>query len=206
MTTRSMVIDGAGNTEPLLFQPFAGNAERKEEKEKKRRQEVERQITLARAEGRARGIAEGQQQAATALEQPAEAIKEAARLLAETRAQLSAKTIPELVKLCLTVAKKIAGDALRAHPEEIESLLSDILEEASDKTIASIRLHPDDIQALDGSDIIEALSKSDVHIVPDTSLSRGGSVIETDHGILDARVETRIDVLCQQLMETANRE
>ena len=206
MTARPMLLDGAGNPEPLLFQPLSGGSGRTEDDEESRRRETERRLELARAEGRARGAVEGRQQAAADLEQPIEAVKEAARLLAEARAQLPGKAIPELVRLCLTVATKVAGAEIRTRPETIESLLSDLLEEASDKTIASLRLHPDDLQALHDSAIVETLNEADVRILSDPSLSRGGAILETDHGILDARVETRIELLCEQLMESANRE
>jgi len=206
MTGRPMVLDDTGGAEPLLFQPLADSYARGEENEESKRRETERRLELARAEGYARGTADGMQQATAALEQPIAAVREAVRLLAEARAQLPGKVIPDLVRLCLTVATKVAGAELRARPEAIESLLSDLLEEASDKTIASLHLHPDDLQALHDSSIVEALNEADVRIVPDPSLTRGGSVLETNNGILDARVETRIEVLCERLMESANRE
>jgi flagellar biosynthesis/type III secretory pathway protein FliH len=150
-------------------------------------QEVARMGARAEAECRARAEAEAARAAQTA--QTVQAAHEAAVALAVTAldtawqqliAPLAQKeeTIAELVtELAFVLARHIVGLEIALHPESVKPLVDDLVAEASRTRAAPqsivIRLHPDDHALLAPSTVIEH-----AHLLADTRISRGGTIVE----------------------------
>jgi flagellar assembly protein FliH len=67
-----------------------------------------------------------------------------------------------------------------------------------------LRLHGDDAALLgtQSAEVVRSLAAcGEAEVVADNSLTRGGCMIDTQHGQIDARVETVLDRMVAQLLE-----
>lgn len=152
-------------------------------------EDLERQ---AREEGYAVGHAEGtahaQQQGRARMAQLDALYASAARPLAE----LDAVTEQELAQLALVVAQRIVAHELSVTPERIVQIVRQAAAALPSATRElRVRLHPDDVALLRGLDAAE----THWQLVADSTLSRGGCLLESERSRLDARLETRLAAL-----------
>lgn len=111
------------------------------------------------------------------------------------------------VRLSAAIAAKILRRELDLHPENVIDMLGETLRLAAGSTNIFLRLHPDDVQLM--GDHPEELTRSmsgcaETAIVPDESISRGGCVIESQHGVIDARIDTQLERIVDELLQTGN--
>ena len=108
------------------------------------------------------------------------------------------------VQLSAAIAEKILRHELSRRPELAVAIIQEALQLATGQPHLKLRLHPQDIELLQGCGQ-EALSRlesvGDAALVPDESISRGGCLIETRHGLIDARLETQLERITAELLE-----
>jgi flagellar assembly protein FliH len=108
------------------------------------------------------------------------------------------------VELSATIAAKILRHELSRRPELALGIIQEALQLAAGQLHLKLRLHPADIEVLQGAGQ-EALSRlapiGDADLVPDESIARGGCLIETRHGVIDARIETQLERITLELLE-----
>jgi flagellar assembly protein FliH len=174
----------------------------------------------AHAEGLAAGQREGLAQAQELVE--ARAAQVAARLTQEQlqtvlpafRAAAAALEIEKdrwlatwegaAVKLSATIAEKILRHELSRQPELAGPVVREALQLAAGQPHIKLHLHPDDLDQLKecGHEVVGRLAAlGEATLVPDESISRGGCLIETRHGVIDARLETQIERITSELLE-----
>lgn len=101
-----------------------------------------------------------------------------------------------LVTLAKEVAVRLIGQELQTQPQIILQLARETLLSASESTQTRIRVNPFDLRTLE--DLKEELLASAGHlkgieIVSDDRLSRGSVFVESESGVVDAVIETKID-------------
>jgi type III secretion system HrpE/YscL family protein len=147
---------------------------------------------------RARATEEGRTQGRSEL---------AAELIAFTRERertlraLEAQTID----IAMQVAKRIIGEELALRPELAAQMARPLLARVRRAKQVTLRVHPDDRAALEpllrhetkGGELPGGL-----RLEADASLSRGGCVVISDVGTLDARIETQLDALARALLSS----
>jgi flagellar assembly protein FliH len=151
------------------------------------RQDAARVLEGARAEGRAGGHAEA---AAACIE--AAGLRDGALAEAE-------RTI---ARLALSAAERLFGESLDVSPERIAAIVGDGLSRARRARDVVVRVHPDDagqLASLKASIAARAGCPADFAVRVDPALTRGGCVVETELGTVDARLETRLDALARAL-------
>jgi type III secretion system HrpE/YscL family protein len=151
------------------------------------REEAEALHAQARDEGRAQGRAE-----------LAAALLDAAHARDQALVALEAQA----AGLALLAAERIVGGALDMHPERIAAIVRPLFERVRRARQLTLRVHPDDRPALDRA--LPALARETelacaVAIETDPGITRGGCVVTSDAGVLDARVEVRLDALRRAL-------
>jgi type III secretion protein L len=137
----------------------------------------------AEQEGRAQGLAEWNQILAQASQ----------------RADALAKGWEEnMLRLSVRVAEKIIGEQLKLHPDTILDIVREVLKGARPGRRLAIQVNDIDAQQLrtrlDRLKEYTAIS-SEIEIVASASIPRGGCVIESELGIIDARLETQLKCL-----------
>jgi flagellar assembly protein FliH len=98
----------------------------------------------------------------------------------------------EVVKLAVEVAKKIVHREIQVDKEIIQTLVKVALSHVAEKTAVTIHLHPADYNF-----ILERkaeLSQGDqggreISLLADKSIERGGCLVKTECGDIDARIE-----------------
>lgn len=106
------------------------------------------------------------------------------------RQALFAEAEATVTTLALAVARRLIGEDLEAHPERVRALVLESLDRVRRATRARVRVHPGDAAQL---------VDLDVEIITDEAIERGGCVVESEIGNVDARLEARLDALAGAL-------
>ena len=107
-----------------------------------------------------------------------------------------------MTSLALNVAEKIVAQIPIDAPM-VEAAVRDALSQVEGTTQFTIRLHPEDLELLKKAD--STVLKSDdgtneFHFVASPEVTRGGCIVQTRFGTVDARRETKIDLLKKSLL------
>lgn len=141
-----------------------------------------------------RGYQEGMRQAADAIETQQQALEERLALLEKNITKAVSEAFANATELACEIAfeavLKILGREI-ATGEAVAALTREVAIRTDATGEIVLRVNPLDAELL--SKRSEAPIPSRYRVEPDESLTRGGCVIETSHGIVDARLETRLD-------------
>ena len=106
------------------------------------------------------------------------------------------------IQLSVAIAEKLIRRELGLKPEISSDILFKMLELAAGQRQIKLRIHPDDLKFLGNhpEEVIRSMAScGDATLVADEAISRGGCVIETDHGTIDARLETQLERITAEL-------
>ncbi len=165
---------------------------------------------MAAREERARqaGYQQGQQETARKLEAPLrEAVDRLATQieeLAQLRRRLRHEAEKQLVSLAVAIARRVLRRELTADPGAILGIVKAALEQVDAREVLRIRVHPDDVPLLERS-LDSRRFPDKLEIVADRDLERGGVVVETERGSLDASVETQLAEIERGFADLARR-
>ncbi len=153
--------------------------------------EADREAVAARAaeEGRAEGLA-----------------RAAATLAAAgaARDRLLAAAEREVASLALDVARKVLGRELAQDPAAVTDLAARAIAAARDRRQVVLRVNPADADAIRAAEgrLASLLTRAPgLDLREDASIERGGAIVETEAGRVDARVETQLAALARALEE-----
>ena len=101
----------------------------------------------------------------------------------------------QLAQVLATTATQLAGQVVRSEIAARPDLIAGVAQEAIETLLMSarhitLRIHPED-HALVAQGIGETLASRGVRLVTDTTLTRGGCIVESDIGVIDATMQTR---------------
>jgi flagellar assembly protein FliH len=139
-------------------------------------------------QGEKAGMAIAEKKIEASLRRYAEAVVEIGKL----RKELYHQVEREVVKLAVEVAKKIVHREIQVDREIIQTLVKVALGHVAEKSAVTIHLHP-----VDYNYILEhraelssgAEDGREVVLLADKSIDRGGCLIQTECGDIDARIE-----------------
>lgn len=145
------------------------------------------QLARATAEGRAQGRAE---------------LASEWLALTQERDRLHAEAEKRATEIAMLAAERIVGEELTLRPELIANTVRSLLTRVRRAKYVTLRVHPDDAPAL--KDILQAWTgnaalPAAVHVEDDPQQARGGCLLISDVGTLDARVETQLQALARAL-------
>ena len=170
----------------------------------------------ARDDGRALGLRDSQviiaktateiaeQQVTDQLATALPALQAAAESLQAERDRWLVRWEQIAVRLGVAIAEKLLQRQLAARPEFATEMISDALRLAAGQPQLTVYLHPDDLSAWGdrAPQIVQSLTAcADTTLVPDPHSMRGGCRIETRHGEIDARVETMLHRIAEELVD-----
>ena len=148
----------------------------------------------AQSEGTVAGLEAGRAEAA---EHIADGIATLADLIESARAQrreIVDGAEPELLKLAMAIAERIVHREIEIDPEIVTSMVRVGLARLSGREKVTIRVNPGDVATM-REHRETLLSNSDVEslrVVEDQRVDRGGVVIETESGTIDAKIGTQL--------------
>jgi type III secretion protein L len=147
------------------------------------RDEAQRIARKAEAEGRERGLA-----AVTELLVGARAVAARARSGAEA----------ELRTLAVRIAEKILGRELALKPDAVVDVVAQALAHAGEPRDVQVRLNPADLEAVERGKprLMERVrSARALTFRGDDAVPRGGCIVETELGAVDARLSTQLEMI-----------
>lgn len=127
---------------------------------------------------------------------------------AQQRRELLDELLPYVVRIAVEVARRIVRRELTSDPGMVTRTVQAALEQMLSASQIVVRVHPLDAQVLqaqigalaDAPDQAEA-----IEIVPDGSIDPGGCVVESERGIIDARLRTQFEQMQAQLLQEMER-
>jgi flagellar biosynthesis/type III secretory pathway protein FliH len=162
--------------------------------------EARRIIAEARAEAerirqRARdeGLAQAQAEVAPLM---LRARREAQRLLDRAH--------HDIVALAVRIAERLVRRSLALDPEIVADIAEAAIAAAGPREELVVRLHPDDLAALEARDCNgSALLRARCHlrVQPDAGVGRGGCIVDSPAGSVDARLATQLAAIERALLE-----
>jgi type III secretion system HrpE/YscL family protein len=144
------------------------------------KQEREQILTSSREEGYKTGLSQWNQALMAAWEA-------ADRYVAQQE--------PHVVSLAVHIAEKILDAEITLHPEAVLRIAQSALKSAPPQKQLVMRVNPEDEQRVrEWATTLHATSPYSqfITVATDPSITRGGTVIVSDVGIIDARLETQL--------------
>src|SRR5512135_1850237 len=151
----------------------------------------EAELAALREAARAEGYAEGMAAGRTEGEQACGRMKQLAESFSSTLDNLDFRLADMVLELALDVARQVVAGELAARPERILDVVNLALRQMAETSReARLLLNPDDA-ALVRPHLDQVLDKNRLRIVEDVRIVRGGCLIETAQGDLDATLPAR---------------
>lgn len=152
-------------------------------------------FTKGYAAGERAGLEAGARRADAMLRRVAQTIES----LGQLRRTIVRETERQMVELALTLARRVVHREVSLDPQLVAALAHVALERLGERAPATIRLHPDDYATV-LSQQGEQWQGAQVSLVPDAAVARGGCVVESDFGMIDASVDAQLDEMSRALL------
>ncbi len=155
------------------------------------------------------GVAQGIAQAAKEIEVPLRLLQDYAKLLNAERQEMTRRAEEQAVKLGFELSKEIIGAELSLAPDKVLGIVRSALGQVSDAQHVTIRVSETDLNTL--RDVVSSWAeyfgiRAGIDLKVDASLHSGDCMIESDRGLLDARVESQLAALREQLTHAETRQ
>jgi flagellar assembly protein FliH len=158
-----------------------------------------------RAQAREEGLREGREEALAALTPALESLAQAAEAVQADQHARAERLERHAVDLALLLAEKVIGGAIAVQPEQVIEAVRGALRGIVERERVTVLVHPEDLELVrDAMDGIRATLGGIEHceVQAERRVSRGGAVVRTPDGDVDARVETKLQ-RAREVVETA---
>jgi flagellar assembly protein FliH len=149
----------------------------------------------AREAARADGLAAGREEALAALAPALSALDAALAAAEQERVAAAARLEAHAVDLALFLAERVVGAAIAVTPELVLEAVRGALRGIVERERVTVLVHPDDLDLVRGAmDDLRASLGGIEHceVQAERRVARGGAVVRTPDGDVDARVETKL--------------
>jgi len=154
------------------------------------------------AEAREHGLAEGMRAAEEAYQAKMARLGALGASLQEERASFFDRVEPELVRLAVTIGEKIIAQELELRPEMVVDLVRNAMRRVRDREALRVSVNPHDLEQVRAAreDLISAVDGiKKLEVIEDRRVDRGGCIIESQNGTLDARISTQMEEINRAL-------
>lgn len=149
-------------------------------------------IEEARNEGFREGYATAEEEWRNRFEQMAKQLESYAQEIDRRLSQIPSEWVDPTLDLTLEIAKKAIGTELQITSAPIECLVKSIANELESRNDLTITLNNEDCEALQqcGIDLRQSLATDSITVIGSSAIQRGGCLVKTPSGTIDARWET----------------
>jgi flagellar biosynthesis/type III secretory pathway protein FliH len=166
---------------------------------------AEAEADTVRAAAREEGLREGREEALAALTPALEALNQAVEAMQLEQYARADRLEAHAVDLGLFLAEKVLGGALAVEPERVVESVRGALRGIVERERVTVLVHPDDLELVrDAMDGVRASLGGIEHceVQAERRVSRGGAIVRTPDGDVDARLETKL-VRAREVVEAA---
>jgi flagellar assembly protein FliH len=159
------------------------------------RQQLATQLEAEYHRGYADGVSEGRAQAAAETEGLRSTLELVVQELWEHREAVLAEVEPDVVRLALEVARRVVGDVASKERSVVERTVTEALRRVSGRDHLTLRINPEDLEPVRAERerwlaLVEGVEH--LEIVEDRRVPRGGALVTTRSGSVDARWTTQL--------------
>ncbi len=158
-------------------------------------------------EGRAEGLKEGRTEAKdevqARLRSITESWDEALQHWEDERSAMLLAAREDVLIFAFSLARKVVGRVVETTPEVVRDQLAETLARLNRPTSVSVAINPADRPLIEEvlPELAERIIRCEhVEIQEDASISRGGCVVRTASGHIDATIEKQLDRLAESLL------
>jgi flagellar assembly protein FliH len=148
----------------------------------------------SRARGLEQGLEEGRAAARAETSDAVDAIVELVESVREERHRVVESAEPEVVRLAMAIAERVVHEQIAIDPNVVVESVRHALMRLAGGEVVTLRVNPADLETI--REHRDALaSGSDVQhlrVVEDQRVDRGGVVVETEAGTIDAKISTQL--------------
>ncbi|HEY3295744.1 MAG TPA: FliH/SctL family protein [bacterium] len=144
------------------------------------------------------GLKQGRSEAGAEFKRGLELLTEYARVVQAEKLEMAAQAEKNSIELAFLLAEKILGHEVETKPEAVADIARMALEQVLDCSQIELKVNPEDFGYLKTvQKDLEALlsSQAKLELRADKALDRGSCVIETERGVLDARIVSQLATL-----------
>lgn len=167
--------------------------------------EIEQRIRHAREEGRREGELQLGEQLIQQRAEMQQLLDGVVTPLRQAVGQVMRDAEQAVTSLALDIAQRLVAD-LPITPEMVSGVVKDALLQVEESAEFHVRLSAADLELLQrsGSQLASGhFNGSAVHFHASPDVSRGGCIVQTRFGIIDARRETKLELLRHSLLPDA---
>ncbi|MHB8197346.1 MAG: FliH/SctL family protein [Vulcanimicrobiaceae bacterium] len=160
--------------------------------------DAERRVSALEADARERGFAQGEHDGLAVADAQMNEMIVTMRGLVDMARQERHKIVesaePEIVKLALAVAERVVHRQISVEPEIVVENVRSAITRLLAREAVTVRVSPADLETMRGhrDSLLADHDIERLHIVEDQRVDRGGVVIETDSGTIDAKIATQL--------------
>jgi len=124
----------------------------------------------------------------------------------QARENLKTEWERSMLHLAVRVAERIVGEQLRLHPDTIVPIVREALKSLGQERQLTLLIHPDHREMVQANlDRLQTLvgSSRQIHLVVNPDIGLGGCVVESELGVIDAKLETQLECLEKVLLSAS---
>ena len=149
--------------------------------------------TQAVQDGFVEGMQRGREESAAALVPALEALRAAVDAAVGARDAIVDGAEAAAARLAIAIAEKVVAGALEVAPERVIDVVRGALRGMLDGERIVVCVHPDDVDLVrsEGNELADA----HIEIYAERRVNRGGALVRTSVGEIDARIETKLEAV-----------
>ena len=157
--------------------------------------EAEAEVLRARAveDGYAEGVRLAREETAAALAPAMDALQNALGEALAAREAIIVAAEVRAAQLAIAIAEKIVVGAIDVQPERVVAVVTGALRGLLDAERIVVCVHPDDVELVRAAGVDHSDAHVEIHA--EQRVPRGGALVRTSVGEVDARVDTKLDAV-----------
>jgi flagellar assembly protein FliH len=161
-------------------------------------EEAERRVleieTSAKRDGFDQGVSDGRAAAQAEMDQMLETMRGLIEMARIERHKIIEGAEPEILRLSVSIAERILAQHIAVEPNTVLEMTRSAIARIVSRETVTVRVNPADIEAM-REHREQLMSMNDIdnlRIIEDQRVDRGGVLLETDAGTIDAKVSTQL--------------
>ncbi|MBV8637083.1 MAG: hypothetical protein JO322_03300 [Candidatus Eremiobacteraeota bacterium] len=148
----------------------------------------------ARANGHQEGFDEGHRAATDELDPVIKTMRELIESVRAQREAVIASSEPELVRLAMAIAERVVHTEVANNRQVVVENVRAALTRLVSREVVTLRVNPADHETIRQyrDSIVAASDVEHLRVVEDQRVDRGGVIVETDAGTIDAKISTQL--------------
>jgi len=113
------------------------------------------------------------------------------------------------VKIAMAIAKKIVLGEVSVNEDMVIKIVNQVMGKITGDEQVKIKIHPDDFQVIKMHETGNAeliLNRKSILFEEDSGITRGGCVVETDSGNIDARLESQLLIIEEAFLDKIGQQ